>query len=555
MAQRLLAAWTSSLSEVGETADQHDFEVKLGAILLLGLVLARYVSKAMFAKEGIDCSKPRSSSHKSTNKRGSFFGRGNNNDEKTTTDIGIHPRLTLSLTEPFVSKEVVKNMTLQDMAHVFSYASQVNTVGFDLELFFTHHENGDQEQGVRAVTQTAIQALHQAMAISRGSQTQLVARVDEAGGDTMDALAFCGAVRIFTEWRSLRCIPKGYGKYAFGMSLSHRDICQNIKKMEEAVHGMLLQSIYQEDDEKEETKTTSSVATEKEEQQSSKGGDMHVDNRKHSKAKHPLLSPTIRELLQHEVESNRHPSLPVLVEESAGSGFLWIKRQITYYGSTLENGTNVPIHFPDPRAAYFAAYEAVYGPFHSIWTRTMILSTIDSCPTAVEMNREMNIPYTETDAGENTGEQNPSHARQDWQQCPEAEREEAADEWGSSVCSSFDEEESNASERSLRIRDAEEHSIEKSEGPDSGIDVGDKILQSLSFLFGMCVCDEEAAEQDGVAKLSRNNVCSSYPSLTEAATLSSKKNDIPNYLSTLRPLESGWQRLIEDVNMNDPTRV
>mmetsp|Transcript_30003 Transcript_30003/g.69982 ORF Transcript_30003/g.69982 Transcript_30003/m.69982 type:complete len:647 (-) Transcript_30003:1185-3125(-) len=426
-------------------------------------------------------------------------------------------QMALSHSEPFVSTDIIQDMTLRDIAHVFCYASRVNHAGFDRQQFYAEHDDK-----IRSVTRTVLEALDQAMATSRGPKTELTSIVpSDASSDSMDALAFCGAVRIFAEWRSLRCIPQGYGKYAFGMNMSHRDVCQNVQKVEEAVHEMLM---------------TEQAAAHNGEEVATKVS--------------PQQSPTLRDVLQYEVKSNHHPKLPILSDRSAGSGVLWVQRQITYYGSTLENSALVPLHFPDPRSAYLAAYEKVYGPYHGFLTRTMILTTIDSCPTEYEMRREMNAPYNEEDDTEEQDQPLVTKLSVDEDDYATEDEEDCLS------MSSFSNVVSCGSGESLRQQAAQELVYEDNDDDDEAteqeMELGDKIFQIFSLVFGLCV---DPAGSEGGHDSSRDAIFNHQKQIDESSTTKPQRNDVPFFLSSMRPLEEGWINVLEELNINDPTRV
>jgi hypothetical protein len=121
--------------------------------------------------------------------------------------------------------------------------------------------------------------------------------------DTVDALIFCAAMRIFAEWSMVRQVPDGYKGYAVGMNLGHKDIVQNLGKMETAVHKWLDYG-------------REKRALKRAWEQNSGDGDFYDDK---------LRSPTLRDLLEDEVDCNVHASLPRLVEKTAAMGLLlWV---------------------------------------------------------------------------------------------------------------------------------------------------------------------------------------------------------------------------------------
>ena len=233
------------------------------------------------------------------------------------------PVLALTLEdECFVSLDTLADITLADVAHIFEFCNQLHRLSSlssekeSLTLYVAEQEA--KQPPLRPSLISVLEHLQEAVQTSRGPRVSMAHILDDSyttnhaiAGDSMDALYLCGAIRLFAEWRSLRAIPSGYNKFAFGMTLTRRDVLQNAHKLEQAVHAYLLED------------TTGGSKT----------------------------TPTLRQLLEYEVASNRHPRLPCVEEESAGSGVVWATRQIIYYGKVLENNAQVPIRFPNPRAA------------------------------------------------------------------------------------------------------------------------------------------------------------------------------------------------------------
>merc|ERR1711966_183458 len=110
------------------------------------------------------------------------------------------------------------------------------------------------------------------------------------GTGNIDALNFCAAMRVFAEWRVLRQVPPGYKGYAVGIGLGQKDIVQNIAKIEHAIHNYIDYRL-------------------------SHGHDV-------------VSSPTLRDLLQYEVDADVHGNtkLPRLKDKTAAMGLLWVRR-------------------------------------------------------------------------------------------------------------------------------------------------------------------------------------------------------------------------------------
>ena len=214
--------------------------------------------------------------------------------------------LTLSVeTAPFVNESHVAAMTLRDVKEVFQFAFQCDTVGFDWDAFSSQ---------LREPARKAIEMMDLALRLSRGERVQpkVCDKASEFG--SLDVLSFIGACRLFAEWMPLRLVPEGYGRYAFGVGIGRRDMLGNIAKVEKAVHAYL--------DEKVQGANGATVS-----------------------------SPSIRDILEYELATNKHPRRPKLSNNTAAQGILWIKRQMQYQSAIFANTSEIPYRFPDSKAA------------------------------------------------------------------------------------------------------------------------------------------------------------------------------------------------------------
>jgi hypothetical protein len=150
--------------------------------------------------------------------------------------------LAISQKECFLPLDVLTNLTLHDIQHVFLYAVQSNATDFDVTTFLASSVH------CSSAFQTATSALEKVLVSSRGIHVQPSHRptaasttksvdIDDVG--SMDALAFCASIRLFAEWRSLRLVPDGNPRYGVGMSLARRDLLHNVTKMEQAAHAWM----------------------------------------------------------------------------------------------------------------------------------------------------------------------------------------------------------------------------------------------------------------------------------------------------------------------------
>ena len=268
----------------------------------------------------------------------------------------------------FVRADYIERLSINDVAMLYRYAASMsNNVHHS-----NHHPHGSSSNSGRPssedtfdrtafrneqseIVQGVITAIDMAVKVSRGgladptttttsATTASVAEVDKDGSTLLggiDALYFVAVTRIFAEWRTLRLVPEGYQRYAVALGLGYRDILQNLEKIERGVH-----SYYRYHRSK------------------------HLQEQQDCR---PIASPTIRELLEFELQTGVHSNLPYLTEKSAASGLLWAKRQLHYQVATLSNMLEVPDYYPSPKDAAQAAYKEVYQDYHG-WTVKQVFS-------------------------------------------------------------------------------------------------------------------------------------------------------------------------------------
>jgi hypothetical protein len=239
--------------------------------------------------------------------------------------------------ECFARLDYIEQLSINDITILFRYATDANLYDFEKNKFIA-----EQTQIVKAV----ITALDMAVRVSRGCLSEGTAKIlstsEKRSEGNIDALRFVAVTRIFAEWRNLRMVPKGYQRYAMGLSLAYRDVLQNLEKIERGVHEYLIH--YQTLNKERKSPTT------------------------------PMIpSPTLRQLLQFELEMKVHKKFPFLKEKSSASGLLWTKRQLHYQLATFGNSLEVPEYYTSPKDAASAAYKIVYHDYHG-WAIKHIFS-------------------------------------------------------------------------------------------------------------------------------------------------------------------------------------
>jgi len=122
--------------------------------------------------------------------------------------------------------------------------------------------------------------------------------------------------------------------------------------------------------------------------------------------------------------------------------------------------------------------------------------------------------------------------------------------------SSFSNVVSCGSGESLRQQAAQELVYEDNDDDDEAteqeMELGDKIFQIFSLVFGLCV---DPAGSEGGHDSSRDAIFNHQKQIDESSTTKPQRNDVPFFLSSMRPLEEGWINVLEELNINDPTRV
>ena len=250
--------------------------------------------------------------------------------------------------ECFARLDYIGQLSVKDVSVLFHYARVSNKSDFDRKVFLS-----EQSKLIRSM----VTAMDMAVTVSRGT---LAAgkKIDSAAlpGD-IDALYFVAASRIFAEWRSLRLVPSGYKRYSVAMGLALRDALQNLMKIENAVHSYLKCQVAAQD------------------------GNIEA-----------IPSPSLRQLLQHELQTNVHPNLPRLTDNSAASGLLWTKRQIHYQVSVFQNTLDIPVTFPNAKEGALAAYKEVYEAYHGWAVKQVFQHSLGGTPPVEDIWRQMQPP-------------------------------------------------------------------------------------------------------------------------------------------------------------------
>lgn len=271
---------------------------------------------------------------------------------------------TLSTPQPFVGTDVIADLTLAEIADVFRYALESSNKEFNENRFVN-----ELSPRVRKV----IQSLKEAVAKSRGKDVKDLTCSNPKSGD-IDALKFSAAMRIFAEWRVIRQVPEGYKSFAVGMNLGHRDIVQNVAKIEQTVHSWL--------DHRQDIIAMHAMW----EQNGIEG--CSIDG----KVSPELRTPSLREIMEFEIEMDINPvsRLPRLKDKTGAMGLLWVRRQLQYQTLLFDNVLQVPQRFRTTPDAVAAAYKEVYDRFHGWAVQKIFNYSFQSAPATEEIYRHMN---------------------------------------------------------------------------------------------------------------------------------------------------------------------
>lgn len=265
----------------------------------------------------------------------------------------------LSNSDCFVPLKDISQLTLKDVAMSFRYALLSTRKEYDHGKFLS---------GLLPRVKRVIDQMSITTSLARGKTIQAPitgGRIIPSGD--IDALNFCSAMRLFAEWRVLRQVPPGYKGYAVGISLGQKDIISNIAKIEQGIHKYVDHLAHRSDDE-------------------NKTGDNNT------MGQYEIASPTLRDLLRFEVEIDLHDNtrLPRLKEKSAAMGLLWVRRQLVYQTAIFKNVMHVPSRFDSSRAAVQGAYDEVYGNLHGWAVQKIFTYSFKAAPDGTEIYKYMN---------------------------------------------------------------------------------------------------------------------------------------------------------------------
>ena len=469
--------------------------------------------------------------------RGGALGKSKNSITASHNNI-----ITLSTSEPFLSIQDIEEMTLREISYTFHYMVEASKEDFELESFLSSEFDGEP---INVRMEKAVRSMEEAVEKSRGQDvlppifslesSEDTASLEEKVNGNIDALRFCAVMRILAEWRVLRQVPPGYKGYAVGMSLGHKDVVQNVAKIETAVHEWI----------------------------ESRGSDEATCNNEICVQRR---SPTLRQLLQFEIENDVHPNskLPKLKEKSSAMGLLWTRRQLHYQTAVFDNIIGIPKSFPAAIDAVGAAYSEVYGKLHGWAVQKIFNYSFQSAPNAEEIFKHMN----------------PRRLRQ--------VKEEVKSGISANIQTDTSTSEANENEESLAFDSITK--LEKDEVVEEPVDgknanpfiqffdnVGkdlnrlgkhignewDKVSCSVSNIFKAKKDDVDCDDKGPlIARGGGNNVITSNELSSEdtenyitTKMTEDAKEHIITYLKIAKPVLDDLANLFDEMNMDDPTKV
>lgn len=392
--------------------------------------------------------------------------------------------------ECFAKLDYIGKLSIHDLIALFRYANDVNQVDFNRKKFMV-----EQNQVLRSV----VTAVDVAVAMSRGGQKQKSMFHTQRRHGEVDALYFTAVMRVFAEWRSIRLVPNGYNRYAMGLNLAYRDILQNLAKIEDGVHAyMKHHSIAHDDD--------------------------------------TPICPTLRDVLEFEIETGVHRNLPLLKERSAASGVLWSKRQLHYQTALFANTLQVPYTFATTQAGFLAAYSEVYDLYHGWAIKQIFSQSFGGSPPLNEIFLQMHPPDCQhhEDNNHDCGRSHSSFSNSEEGEGLDNEFLAAIESFGKQMARKWDD--------LLRFFNCVDDDDERQ-------NTHNLIMSSESYLdmtnFGgsyLSVLQECPSQDSGESPIASD-------------PLEEVKLGLSEFVNETRPLIDDVSKLIEEFKMNDPSRV
>jgi hypothetical protein len=106
--------------------------------------------------------------------------------------------------------------------------------------------------------------------------------------------------------------------------------------------------------------------------------------------KDEIRTPTVRQLLEYELENNVHVRLPKLKDRTAAMGLVWMYRQLQFQTQIFANFLEVPDTYGSSVDAVRSAYKEVFSPYHSWAIQQVFNYSFNGSPPAALVFKMMN---------------------------------------------------------------------------------------------------------------------------------------------------------------------
>jgi len=396
---------------------------------------------------------------------------------------------TLSDPKPFISIDSIKQMTLRDLTVAFRYVMESGYSNFSNSNFL--HKINSRMKPIMIAMQKSIEK-SRGDGVAAALRSSLTSKSTAVYGD-FDALKFCAAMRLFAEWRVVRQVPDGYKGYAVGMNLGQKDIVQNVAKIEKAVHEWI--------DHQQNQIFLRSV-------DSSDAGAISNESTDNT-----LRSPTLRQLLEYEVEMDIHGNqrLPRLKDKTAGMGLLWVRRQLQYQTALFSNVLEVSKSFETSNEAISAAYREVYGKFHGWAVQKIFNYSFQAAPEPEVIFKFMNQEYLK---------------------------------------------EVSQKAKTMKVSNKFASSTDRADGkPEENFNIFQTLGRRIAEEWNK-ICNMPPQNGDNSRMAAQTEI--DYAEIEDYITREMKKNahnHISDYLGSIEPLLDDLTGLFKEMNMDDPTKV
>lgn len=403
--------------------------------------------------------------------------------------------LALSSNDPYIAIYDIADLTLGEVGATLRYASESSLDKFDRDSFL---------QGILPRVRKVIEALDGAVVKSRGAGVIECKQTTKSGHihGNVDALKFIGAMRVFAEWRIPRQVPEGYKGFAVGMNLGYKDVVQNLVKMEQSVHNWL-------------------------------------DYQKRFSTTDTICSPTLLQVLEHEVNTGVHNNLPRLKDKTNAMGLLWVRRQLQYQTHIFANFLQVPTKFPSTEAGVTAAYKEVYDKYHGWAVQKIFSYSFSAAPKSEEIFKQMNPHRLKelTNSISLTGMTGSPKSL--------SKKSEGLDVTVGS----------NALETFLKKIELDWNNVVHHAGTEwdkfaSGVgSEWDKIMSNVDKILHLVNHDDDVKEKDD------KNIAAEREEFIVQEMIKDARHEIHRFLNDVSPLLDDLSKLFVQMNMDDPTKV